>query len=96
MTISELSNLDANVCVSITLSDLREFFASVVAEAEAAKPSEEEEKYLSADEVAKELQVTKPTLWRWDKIGYLQPIKIGRRIMYRLSDINNLREGKGA
>ena len=95
MRLSELSNLDANVCVSITLSDLREFLASVVAEAEAAKPSEEE-KYLSADEVAKELQVTKPTLWRWDKIGYLQPIKIGRRIMYRLSDINNLREGKEA
>lgn len=95
MRLSELSNLDANVCVSITLSDLREFFASVVAEAEASKPSEEE-KYLSADEVAKELQVTKPTLWRWNKNCYLQPVKIGRKLLYRKSDVDALLEREGA
>ena len=96
MKLSELANLDANVCVSITLGDLREFLASVVAEAEAARPVVEEEKYLTIKDVCGILGVTKGTLWRWDKSGYLKAIRIGRNPQYRMSDINHLREGKGA
>ena len=95
MKLSELSNLDANVCVSITLSDLREFLVSVMAEVQGAKPAKEE-LYLSTDEVAKELQVTKPTLWRWNKNCYLQPVKIGRKLLYRKSDVDALLEREGA
>jgi len=95
MKLSELSNLDANVCVSITLSDLREFLISVMAEVQGAKPAKEK-LYLSTDEVAKELQVTKPTLWRWNKNCYLQPVKIGRKLLYRKSDVDALLEKEGA
>ena len=95
MKISELSNLNANVSVCVTLADLKEFVGELVAEA-AAKPVEAEEKFLSIDEVCEMLNVSSNTLWRWNRDGYLHSIKIGRTPMYRLSDINNLRQGKEA
>lgn len=95
MNISELSNLNANVSVCVSLADLREFVGELVAEA-STKPVETEEKYLSVDEVSKLLNVSQNTLWRWNKSGYLCATKVGRTPMYKLSDINNLRQGKGA
>ena len=92
MNIHELSNLTGNVSVSVTLGDLREFFSEMIAEAAASKERvETEEKFLSVDEVAKELRVSKPTLWRWGKIGYLKPKRIGRKVVYSQRDIENLR-----
>ena len=91
MNLRELSNLNASVAVMVSLPDLREFFAELVAEA-AAKPVEEE-KYLGVPEVCELLNVSANTLWRWNRSGYLHSIKVGRSPMYRLSDINNLRQG---
>ena len=39
-------------------------------------------------EAAKMLNVTLPTLHRWAKAGYLVPVKIGNKILYRMSDID--------
>lgn len=91
MRITELSNLNANVSVCVTLADLREFVSEMIAEA-AAKPAEAEEKYLTTDEVCQLLNVSSNTLWRWGKTGYLVPIKVGRTSQYKLSDIENLRK----
>jgi len=33
------------------------------------------------------------TLHRWEKSGYLTPIRIGKSVRYRLSDINALLNG---
>ncbi len=95
MNINELLNVNANVSVCVSLADLREFVGELVAEA-SAKPVETEEKYLSVDEVSKLLNVSQNTLWRWNKSGYLCATKVGRTPMYKLSDVNNLRQGKGA
>ena len=92
MNINELSNLSANVSVCVTLADLREFVSELVAEA-AAKPHQEEEKFLSVDEVCEILHVSSNTLWRWGKTGYLKSVKVGRTPMYKQSDIDNLRQG---
>ena len=92
MNISELSNLNANVSVCVTLADLKEFVSEMVAEA-AAKPVEAEEKYLTIDEVCNLLHVSSNTLWRWNKSQYLCSVKVGRTPMYKLSDVNNLRQG---
>ncbi len=92
MKISELANLSANVSVCVTLADLKEFALALIAEA-AAKPVEAEEKYLTTDEVCEILHVSSNTLWRWNKSQYLCSVKIGRTPMYRLSDVNNLRQG---
>ena len=95
MNISELSKLNANVSVCVTLADLKEFVSEMIVEA-AAKPQETEEKYLSVDEVCEMLNVSSNTLWRWNRNGYLLSTKVGRTPMYKLSDINNLRQGKEA
>ena len=47
-------------------------------------PSEE---YLTTTEAARMLKVNKATLHNWRKNNILMPITIGRRVLYRLSDI---------
>lgn len=95
MKIMELANLGANVSVCVSLADLKEFVSELIVES-AAKPVEEPERYLSIDEVCEMLHVSSNTLWRWNKNHYLHSVKVGRTPIYRLSDINNLRQGKGA
>ena len=89
MHLRELSNLNASVAVMVSLPDLREFFAELVAETEAAKPVEEE-KYLTTDEVSKLLNVSQNTLWRWNRDKYLCHTKIGRTPFYLKSDVDSL------
>ena len=95
MNIQEQLKNGSNVMFVLSGGDLQEFALALISETQKLKESEmKDEKFLSVDEVAEELKVTKPTLWRWDKIGYLKPVKVGRKCLYRLSDINNLREGR--
>lgn len=89
MNLKELSNLNASVAVMVSLPDLREFFSELVAEAEAAKPVEEE-RYLTTDEVSKLLNVSQNTLWRWNRDKYLCHTKIGRTPFYLKSDVDSL------
>lgn len=92
MNIKELSNLNASVAVMVSLADLKEFVAEMVAEA-AAKPQQTEETMLSADEVCKVFGISANSLWRWGKSGYLKGQKVGRKVFYRKSDIDAL-QGK--
>ena len=34
------------------------------------------------------------TLWRWEKAGYLTPVRIGAKVFYRQSDIDGIIESK--
>ena len=34
--------------------------------------------------------VSHTTLWKWQKSGYLVPVKVGKRVYYRRADIENL------
>lgn len=95
MNIMELANIGSNVSVNVSVGDLKEFVAEMIAAA-AAKPQEVEETYLTTDEVCEMLHVSPNTLWRWNKNGYLCATKVGRTPMYKLSDVNNLRQGKSA
>ena len=52
------------------------------------------ENYLTPDEVATMIGVSKNTLWRWEKDGYLTPFKIGRKVRYKQSDVTSLISGK--
>lgn len=92
MNLSELSNLNANVSVCVTLADLREFVGELLAEA-AARPQEAEETMLSADQVCEILGISANSLWRWGRTGYLKGQKVGRRVFYRKSDVDAL-QGK--
>ena len=52
-----------------------------------------EEIYLTRDEVSLKLGVSKPTLWKWDKQDYLKPVRIGVKVLYKQSDIIKIMEG---
>jgi len=43
--------------------------------------------YLSPGEVCTLLGVSKPTLWRWEREGKLMPVRIGKVVRYRKTDL---------
>ena len=95
MDINSLLNSDANISVVVSVADLKEFALNVVTEAMAAMEEKTEERYLTPDDVADMVGVSKNTLWRWEKEKYLIPIKVGRKSRYKLSDLKSILEGRG-
>ncbi len=97
--IAELITSGANVAIMVNVADLREFFRECSDERQAERAKHETERVkdsemLSLYDVMAKFNVSKPTLWRWQKTGYLVPIKIGRKLFYRVSDVSKLMEGK--
>lgn len=73
---------------------LRSAFRLWAAEERAAlKKKEMSEALISSDEVCKRLAKNKCTLWRWEKNGYLVPVKVGGLNYYRLADIEKIEKG---
>lgn len=81
----------ANVSVTLSLADLREFVTELVENGTATAPAPVEVvrsmDLMTRDEVCEYLGVTKPTLHRWNKLGYLTCIKVGSKVRYRREDI---------
>lgn len=50
---------------------------------------------MTREDAAKALNVTLSTLWRWAKMGYLNPVKIGTKVLYRATDIDSMLKRKG-
>ena len=85
-----------NVTIAVNPDDLQEFALYVIEKVtnELVKAKETvEEKYLTSDETAKMLGVSTNTLWRWNKIGYLHHVKVGRKSLYLLSEVEKLMRG---
>lgn len=91
MNINELLSCGANVAITVTPTDLKEFALCLIDGILSAKNQEpQSETYLTPDEVAEELGVSPTTLWRWEKMGYLMPVKVGRKSRYKRSDVDSL------
>lgn len=84
----------ANVQLVVNAADLKELFIQWQDERDAMQPAPKEDRLLSADEAAAILRVTSVTLWRWAKMGYLKPVKAGRKVHYWQSAIDNLLKQK--
>lgn len=50
--------------------------------------SMKEPEYLTVNQVTEKLHVSKSTLWRWSKDGYLVAKKVGNRTLYSTDDVN--------
>lgn len=95
MNINELINHNANVSITIGVTELKEFAFEIANEViKRHSIIEREEKYLTITETCTLLNVDKSTLWRWNKNGYLTNIRIGGKVKYRKSDINKILEEK--
>ena len=94
MNITDLLKTSNQVQLLINAIDLKEAFLQWSEESNQLQvKNQEEETYLTAREAAENIGVTLSTLWRWDKAGYLKKTKVGRKNLYRLSDIEDLKGG---
>lgn len=97
MNLLDLKNLEANVSVTINLTDLQQFAEGLISntrrELEAEVIAAKEEKYLSRAETCELLKVDQSTLWRWARRGYLLPVEMGGRRLYKLSDLKRILNG---
>lgn len=90
-------NLNAgmgNPIIQISLNDLKEVIKELYQEererTEQAIKANRERPTLTRKETAKMLGVSLQTLWEWSKSGYLTPVKIGTKVMYRPTDVEEL------
>ena len=81
-----LLNEEANVLLVVSLADLKEFALDLM-------NSQSVEDQGEKDDVAKMLDVSRVTLWRWNNVGYLKAVKLGAKTMYRQSDVKKIMEG---
>jgi len=52
------------------------------------QPNDTKVSYLSRKELAKVLGVTLPTLSSWTKLGKVKAYRIGRRVLYKSSEVD--------
>ena len=97
MQLADLLQTNANISLTITLDDLRTFsnelIQSTKKELEAEVIAQQNESYLTRLETADFLKVDQATLWRWAKRGYLMPVEMGGRRLYRKSDLQRILNG---
>lgn len=67
---------------------------AAIAELESRRGQEQEARLLSREAVSERLHVGYSTLWRWEKEGYLKPVRLGRRVYYRAGDVQRLERGE--
>ena len=98
MAISEILSSGANVSITVTADDLRVFLTEVAQEImnkeKAAEAARNDVEMLNQAQVCSYLGVSKATVWRWEKIGYLRPsTRMGSRPMYLKSENEKLKKG---
>jgi hypothetical protein len=95
--ILNLLTSDANFNITIQKSDLVDFVNFMInktkSEIEAEVIAQKAERYVPRLEACNILKVDQSTLFRWAKRGYLVPIEVGGKRMYKLSDLQRILNG---
>lgn len=90
---------DPGVMLVISAADLKNTVSEMCEahrrETAAAIARYRERPTMTRQEAAKALNVTVGTLWRWAEMGYLEPVKIGTKVLYRATDIEAMLNRKG-
>lgn len=96
-----IGNNGGTVNITVALPDLIEFSKRLINETtnevkERIKQGQED-LLLSVDETMNRLKVKdRTTLWRWEKKGYLMPVRSGKKCLYKTSDVERLLNAKSA
>ena len=92
MKFDEFIKRSQSVQVVLNAADMKEIFLQMVDEKMSSSYTDavNEDSFLSPDEVAKMFKVSKVTLWRWATKDILTPIKIGKKVYYRMTDLEKL------
>lgn len=77
-----------NIAVVVKLEDLIEFHRYLLeSKLDAQISGDSQERYLTIKQVCSLLSVDASTLWRWRKQGYFNPVVVGRKRLYKESDV---------
>ena len=83
--------------IAVPVEDLIEantrLVEKTVADLERTIAERRETVYLTREQVIAKLNIVPSTLWRWNKRGYLVPVKVGGENRYRSTDIEKILEG---
>jgi len=86
----------SNTILQVSETDLenimQRMFKGMVDEATKIAERKAMDMLITPDEAAQSLKVSKVTLWRWEKNGYLNPVSIGGKKRYKQSDIAKIIE----
>ena len=77
----------------VTKDDLYQVVKTLCDEYLAEKQTETVDKLISVKEAVFLLNVDRSTLWHWEKRNFLLPVRIGRKVYYRMADIKKLQGG---
>ena len=91
--LKENPELAKSIKIEMSLADLIAFGESIhrtATEDTKRKTNNNEEEYLTPQQLAALLKVSLVTLWSWDNRGILSPLRIGNIKRYRKSDIENM------
>ena len=73
-------------------SAIRELWNDHKVETRREIEADKERPTMTRHQAARALNINLTTLWRWAKDGYLSPVKIGSKVLYRASDIEAMLE----
>ena len=86
------------VNITVKASDLMAMASRIIEqsrrEAIAERAKDRAAELMSREAVMAKLGVAPSTLWRWKNKGYLMPLLIGGQYRYRVTDVNEILEGK--
>lgn len=95
--LSLIQNKEASIKLEVTGSDLLVFSNDLINRAKNELSLEisdaRKERYLTKDEVKAICGVCDATLWHWNKKNYLNIIKIGNKVKYKMSDVQKILDG---
>jgi len=83
-----------HIVLMVPQEELTEAIRSVVSELLAEREAQKKDALLTRKAVSERLNVDNTTLWRWDKANYLKPVRIGKAVYYRESEVKDIVEGR--
>jgi len=91
---SVLENGNASVTIQITAKDLKEFadylLTIATRQAHEMQVAADGESYYTKAEVLALFNICPTTLWHWGNAHFLQPVKVGRKVLYRKKDVQHI------
>lgn len=95
---NDIAEGESQVIIQVTADALKtvveEMYRKVEERAKAECEQLREKATITRKDACEILGVAPSTLWRWNKEGYLKPVRIGAKVLYKRSDIDRLLSNK--
>lgn len=82
--------MQGNEIIVLKAADLQAMLKDLLHEVLPPKEDPDVDRLLTVAQASSMLGVSRTTLWRWEKVKYLVPQRLGNKVMYKESDIKKL------